>query len=134
VAGGLALAEQIGACARPRSIAPQRLSQKSHEGPLSCPLRSGAALKRDMDLAYGLVVVARAEATPSPDGAGLAPTRTADKIRRLLRLRPASRSAEHRNSNAFAAQAAAHKKLVMKFRLSLVRLMHLLKDNRRLAT
>jgi hypothetical protein len=78
------------------AVAPQRLSQKSHEGPLFCPLRSGAALKGDMDLAYCLVVVALcggAEAMPSPDGAGLARTRTADNIRRLFRLRPASRFA-----------------------------------------
>jgi glycosyltransferase involved in cell wall biosynthesis len=51
-----------------------------------------------MDLAYSLVIAALCgdiEAAPSPDGAGFARTRAADKISRLLRLRVASRSAEH---------------------------------------
>jgi len=160
------------------AIALQRLSQKSDGGPLFGPLRSGAALKRDMDLAYSLVIVALCggvEVTPSPDGAGLARTRAADRIGRLFRLRSDLRSAEHihrsvlsslalsarelhslysnarerrrpaaiivappwpntGSSNAFAAQAAAHKKYGHEVLLFLVHLMHLLKDNRRLAT
>ena len=136
------------------AIALQRLSQRSERGPQVDSLQNGAALKRDMDLAYSLVIVALCggvEATPSPDGAGLARTRAADKIGRLFRRRRVSRSAEliHRpalsslalsarelqslyssvrdrrkpsaiivappwpntgSSNAFAAQAAAHKK------------------------
>lgn len=64
-----------------------------------------------MDLAYSLVIVAlcgAVEAMPSPDGAGLARTRTADKIGGLFRLRPASRSAEliHRPAlSSFALSA-----------------------------
>jgi glucosyl-dolichyl phosphate glucuronosyltransferase len=136
------------------AIALQRLSQRSDGGPLFGPLRRGAALKRDMDLAYSVVIAALCggvEAAPSRDGAGFARTRAADKIGRLFRLRRASRSAEHirrpalsslalsvrelrslysnardrrkpaaiivappwpntGSSNAFAAQAAAHKK------------------------
>ncbi|HEX4616410.1 MAG TPA: glycosyltransferase family 2 protein, partial [Stellaceae bacterium] len=134
------------------AIALQRLSQRSEGGPLFGALQSGTAVKRDMDLAYSLVIAALCggvEAARSRDGAGFAPTRAADKIGRLFRLRPASRSAEHirrpalssvalsarelrslysnawrkpaaiivappwpntGSSNAFAAQAAAHKK------------------------
>jgi hypothetical protein len=136
------------------AIALQRLSQWSDGGPLFAPSRSGAALKRDMDLAYSLVIAALCggvEAAQSRDGAGFAHARAADKIGRLFRLRPASRPAEHirrpalsslalserelrslysnfrdrrkpaaiivappwpntGSSNAFAAQAAAHKK------------------------
>ncbi len=135
------------------AIALQRLSQRGDGAPPSNPLRSGASIKRDMDLAYSLVVAALCggiEAAPSPDGDGFARTRAADKIGRLLRLRPASPSADHirrpalsplaltvqelrrlysntrdrrkpaaiivappwpntGSSNAFAAQAAAHK-------------------------
>ena len=136
------------------AIALQRLSERSDGGPLFGALRSGAVLKRDMDLAYSLVITALCagvEAAPSRAGAGFARSRAADKIGRLFRLRPASRSAEHirrpalsslalsarelrslysnardrrkpaaiivappwpntGSSNAFAAQAAAHKK------------------------
>jgi hypothetical protein len=106
-----------------------------------------------MDLAYSLVIAALCggvEAAPSRDGDRFARTRAVDKIGRLFRLRPASRSSEHigrpalsplalsvqelrslyskararrkpaaiivappwpntGSSNAFAAQAAAHK-------------------------
>ena len=136
------------------AIALQRLSQRSDGGPLFGPLRSCAALKRDIDFAYSLVIAALCggiEAAQPRAGAGSARTRAADKIGRLFRLRPASRSAEHvrrpalsslaltvpelrslyssardrrkpaaiivappwpntGSSNAFAAQAAAHKK------------------------
>jgi len=135
------------------AIALRRLSQRSDEDPLFGTLRNGAALKRDMDLAYSLVIVALCggvEPTPSRDGDGLAHLGVADKIRELFRRRPALRSAEHigrpalsplalsvgelrslysktrdrrkpaaiivappwpntGSSNAFAAQAAAHK-------------------------
>jgi glycosyltransferase involved in cell wall biosynthesis len=79
------------------AIALQRLSQRSEGGPLFGPLRSGAALKRDMDLAYSLVIAALCggvEAVPSRDDAVFARTRAVDKIGRLFRLRPASRSSE----------------------------------------
>jgi len=136
------------------AIALQRLSQRSDGGPLFGSLRSGAALKRDMDLAYSLVIVACCGGVGSEQSraaTGFAGTRAVHKIGRVFRLRPASRSAEHMSrpalsplalsarelrslysnardrrkpaaiivappwpntgsSNAFAAQAAAHKK------------------------
>jgi hypothetical protein len=68
------------------AIALQRLSQWSDGGPLFGPSRSGAALKRDMDLAYSLVIAALCggvEAAQSRDGAGFAHARAADKIGRM---------------------------------------------------
>jgi glucosyl-dolichyl phosphate glucuronosyltransferase len=79
------------------AIALQRLSQRSDGGPQFGTMQGAAALKRDMDLAYSLVVAALCggvEATQSSVGAGFARTRTVDKIGRLFGLRPASRSSE----------------------------------------
>jgi hypothetical protein len=90
------------------AIALQRLSQRSDGGPLFGPLRSGAALKRDMDLAYSLVIAALCggiEVVPSRARAGSARTGAADKIGRLFRLRPASRSAEHVRRPALSSPA-----------------------------
>src|SRR6516162_11180656 len=136
------------------AIALQRLSRRSDGGPLFGTLRSAGALKRDMDLAYSLVIATLCggvEAARPRDGAGFERTRAADKIGRLFRPCPASPSSEHvgrpalsplalsarelrslysnardrrkpaaiivappwpntGSSNAFAAQAAAHKK------------------------
>jgi hypothetical protein len=96
------------------ALALQRLSQRSDGGALFGPLRSRAALKRDMDLAYSLVIVALCggvEAPPSPDSAGLARTRAADKIGRLFRLRPASRSAELIHRPALSSLALSAREL-----------------------
>ena len=96
------------------AIALQRLSQRSDGGPLFGTLRSAAALKRDMDLAYSLVIAALCggvEAAPSRDGAGFARTRAADKIGRLFRLRPASRSSEHIGRPALSPLALSAREL-----------------------
>lgn len=133
-------------------IALQRLSQWSDAGPPFGRSRTGAELKRDMDIAYSLVIAALCGGIEAAQSrAGDAHTRAADKIGRLFRLRPASRPAQRirrpavsslalskrelrslysglrdkrkpaaiivappwpntGSSNAFAAQAAAHKK------------------------
>ena len=76
-------------------IALRRLSRRSHGSQLFN--RSAAALKRDMDLAYSLVIVALCggvEPEQSCAGAGLARTGVVDKIGQLFRRRIASRSAD----------------------------------------
>jgi len=133
------------------AIAQQRLARRSDGDPLFGTSRSTEALKRDMDLAYSLVIVALCggvEPEQSHAGGGFARTRAVDKI---FRRSPASRSVGQKgrpalspfalsaqelrslysnardrrkpaaiivappwpntgSSNAFAAQAAAHKK------------------------
>ena len=96
------------------AIALQRLSQRSESRPQVESLQNGAALKRDMDLAYSLVIVALCggiEATPSPDGVGLARTRAADKIGRLFRRRRVSRSAELIHRPALSSLALSAREL-----------------------
>jgi GT2 family glycosyltransferase/glycosyltransferase involved in cell wall biosynthesis len=75
----------------------QRLSRRNDESQLSGTLRNAAALKRDMDLAYSLVIIALCgdvEPKQSRAGAGLARTGVVDKIGRLFRRRTPSRSAD----------------------------------------
>src|SRR3954452_2903372 len=95
-------------------IALRRLSCTGDGNQLFGSFRSAAALKRDMDLAYGLVIVALCGAIqpePSPAGAGLARTRVVDKIGQLLRLRPASRSADRRDRSALSPLALSAREL-----------------------
>jgi GT2 family glycosyltransferase/glycosyltransferase involved in cell wall biosynthesis len=77
-------------------IALRRLSRRNQESQLFGVFRSAAALKRDMDLAYSLVIVAlcgRVEPERS-SAAGLARTGVVDKIGQVFRRRLASRSAD----------------------------------------
>jgi glucosyl-dolichyl phosphate glucuronosyltransferase len=78
-------------------IALRRLSRQNYGGELFGSLRSAAALKRDMDLAYSLVIVALCggvDPEQSPAGSSFARTRIGNKIGQVFRLRPASRSPE----------------------------------------
>jgi glucosyl-dolichyl phosphate glucuronosyltransferase len=78
-------------------IALRRLSRRSHGSQLFGALRSAAVLKRDMDLAYSLVIVALCggvEPEQPRVGAGLAHTGVVDKIGQLFRGRIASRSTD----------------------------------------
>jgi GT2 family glycosyltransferase/glycosyltransferase involved in cell wall biosynthesis len=78
-------------------IALRRLSRRNDEGQLFGALQSAAALKRDMDLAYSLVIVALCggvEPEQSRAGAGLARTGIVDKIGQIFRRRVALRSAD----------------------------------------
>ena len=80
------------------AMAARCLSRRSYGSQLFGALRSAAALKRDMDLAYSLVIVALCggvEPEQSRAGAGFSRTRVVDKIGQVFRLRPALRSAEH---------------------------------------
>jgi GT2 family glycosyltransferase/glycosyltransferase involved in cell wall biosynthesis len=96
------------------AIALQRLSRRSYRSPLFGTLRNAAALKRDMDLAYSLVIVALCggvEPEQSRAAVGFAGTRAVDKIGRVFRLRPASRSAEHIGRPALSPLALSAREL-----------------------
>ena len=95
-------------------IALRRLSCTSDGNQLFGSFRSAAALKRDMDLAYGLVIVTLCGAIQPerpPAGVGLARTRVVDKIGQLLRLRPASRSADRSDRSALSPLALSAREL-----------------------
>ncbi len=95
------------------AIALRRLSNRSDGTELFGPLRSAAALKRDMDLAYSLVTVALCggvELEQSRAGAGLARTQFVDKIGRVFPRR-LSRSADRIGSSALSPLALSVREL-----------------------
>jgi glycosyltransferase involved in cell wall biosynthesis len=95
-------------------IALRRLSCTSDRSQLFGSFRSAAALKRDMDLAYSLVIVALCggiQPEQSPADAGLVRSRVVDKIGRVLRLRPASRSADRIDRSALSPLALSAREL-----------------------
>jgi GT2 family glycosyltransferase/glycosyltransferase involved in cell wall biosynthesis len=95
-------------------IALRRLSCTTDRSQLFGSFRSAAALKRDMDLAYSLVIVTLCggiRPEKSPAGAGLARTRVVDKIGQILRLRPASRSADRIGRSALSPLALSAREL-----------------------
>ncbi len=78
-------------------IALRRLSRRNDGSQLFGALRGAAELKRDMDLAYSLVIVALCggvEPEQSRAGAGLAHTSVVDRIGQVFRRRTVSRSAD----------------------------------------
>ena len=77
-------------------IALRRLSRRDNESQLFGAFQNAAALKRDMDLAYSLVIVALCGGVEPErsSAAGLAHTGVVDKIGRVFRRRLASRSAD----------------------------------------
>lgn len=95
-------------------IALRRLSRRSDGSQLFGSFRSAAALKRDMDLAYSLVIVALCggiEPEQSRAGAGVARTRVVDKIGHVLRLRLASRSADRIGRSTLSPLALSAREL-----------------------
>src|SRR5271165_221798 len=100
------------------AIALRRLERWSQESQPVGSLKGAAALKRDMDLAYSLVVVALCGGV-EPDQSGAdadrARTRVVDKIGRkigrVFRRRPASRSAEHIGRPALSPLALSAQEL-----------------------
>ena len=95
-------------------IALRRLSRRSYGSELFGALRDPAALKRDMDLAYSLVIVALCGGVDweqSRAGADLARTRFFDKIGQIFRLRPASRSADRIGRSALSPLALSAREL-----------------------
>jgi GT2 family glycosyltransferase/glycosyltransferase involved in cell wall biosynthesis len=95
-------------------VALRRLSRGNHGSQLFGPFRSAAALKREMDLAYSLVILALCggvEPEQSPAGADLARTRLIDKIGQVFRLGPASRSADRVDRSALSPLALSAREL-----------------------
>jgi GT2 family glycosyltransferase len=95
-------------------VALRRLSRGNHGSQLFGPFRTAAALKREMDLAYSLVILALCggvEPEQSHAGADLARTRLVDKIGQVFRLGPASRSADCIGRSALSPLALSAREL-----------------------
>ena len=95
-------------------IALQRLSRRSDENQPFGSVRSAAALKRDMDLAYSLVILALCgdiEPEQASAGAGLARTRAVDKIGRVFHRRPAARATDRVGRSALSPLALSAREL-----------------------
>jgi len=94
-------------------IALRRLSRRNHESQPFGSIRSAAALKRDMDLAYSLVIVALCGGVePEQPRAGAGLVRTAvDKIGQAFRRRLTLRSADRTGRPALSPLALSAQEL-----------------------
>lgn len=95
-------------------IALRRLSRRSYGSQLFGSLRSAAALKREMDLAYSLVIAALCGGVhpeQSCASGGVARTRVVDKLGQILRLRLASRSADRIGRSSLSPLALSAREL-----------------------